>query len=305
MEEEEPEKVMGLTLFGLESSEPAKVPLRQYTLGDALRGTQQRNSRLWAMTPKKVKPANSIVTANRFSVLASFNTPEVDEMEETKNETCGSSGVGGCTHRKCPCAGGWNLGKNTKNKKKRDSMNMDDFNRVLADLANGDPLSSVIPGGEVQDIPVNVLYDDIPLNEVNDGPRWRRITSVMDSGAADSVAPEDIASWVPVAESAGSKRGQHYLSASGDRLPNLGQKRLQVVTDEGKETTTTYQIADVTRPLCAVSKACDSGNVVVFTKEGGFVQSPNGERTKFRRDQNVYLLDTWIREPASGFTRPC
>ena len=179
------------------------------------------------------------------------------------------------------------------------------MSKVLADLASGNSLDSVISETVHQDTPLNALYDDIPLNEVDDGPRWQRITSVMDSGAADSVAPEDIASWIPVVASPGSKRGQHYLSASGDRLPNLGQKSLQVVTEEGTATTTTYQIADVTRPLCAVSKACESGNVVVFTKEGGFIQAPNGARTKFRRDRNVYLLDTWIREPAPGFTGPC
>ena len=157
---------------------------------------------------------------------------------------------------------------------------------------------------EIRDKALNLFVDDLQLNKVDDEARWQKIEAVMDSGAADSVAPASIAPWVPVAESPGSRRGQHYLSASGDRLPNQGQKRLQVLTEDGTPTTTTYQIADVTRPLCAVSRMCDQDNVVVFTKEGGFVQTPSGKRTPFRRERNVYLLDTWIREPERGFTRP-
>lgn len=176
------------------------------------------------------------------------------------------------------------------------------LDNLLEDLACG--LVSLPEGRtEVKDDGVHMFVDDMQHNKVDEEPKWQKIEAVMDSGAADSVAPASLAPWVPVAESPGSRRGQHYLSASGDRLPNQGQKKLQVLTEDGTPTTTTYQIADVTRPLCAVSRMCDQDNVVVFTKEGGFVQSPTGQRTNFRRERNVYLLDTWIQEPMRGFTR--
>ena len=75
-----------------------------------------------------------------------------------------------------------------------------------------------------------------------------------------------------------------------------------MVAEDGTHTSTTYQIADVTRPLCAVSKMCDQGNTVIFMKSGGVVQTPCGKRMPFRRERNVYLLDTWIHEPGEGFT---
>ena len=125
---------------------------------------------------------------------------------------------------------------------------------------------------------------------------------MLDSGAADSVAPASLAPWIPIQPSAGSKKGQHYLSASGDRIANEGQKRLEVVAEDGTMTSTTYQIAEVTRPLCAVSKMCDKDNIVIFTKTGGVVQTPCGKRMPFRRERNVYLLDTWIQEPGGDFT---
>ena len=103
----------------------------------------------------------------------------------------------------------------------------------------------------------------------------------MDSGAAGSVAPADMAPW-PMLESSGSKRVQKYMSACGEKLPNLGQKQLKVWSNEGKLAVATFQCADVTRPLCGVSKICDQGNRVVFEGQGGIIESPNGARTSFR-----------------------
>ena len=97
------------------------------------------------------------------------------------------------------------------------------------------------------------------------------------------------------------------MSASGDRLPNLGEKRFEVVTSTGMNATATYQVADVTRALCSVSKVCDKGNSVTFTASGGYIEGPTGIRTPFRRENNVYMLDTWTLGPASmptGFSRP-
>ena len=55
-----------------------------------------------------------------------------------------------------------------------------------------------------------------------------KIDAVMDSGAAESIALADIAPWVPISESMGSKRGQTYMSACGEKLLNLGRE-----TNEG------------------------------------------------------------------------
>ena len=73
MDEEEPEIMGGLTLFGLESSEPVKVFLPQCTLGDAVEATRLQDARSRFENSLKVKPVNSIVTDNGFSALNSFN----------------------------------------------------------------------------------------------------------------------------------------------------------------------------------------------------------------------------------------
>ena len=150
-------------------------------------------------------------------------------------------------------------------------------------------------------MPCNLFIEDGHLDNVTTC-EWVKVETVLDSGAAESVAPSSVAPWVEVRESIGSKNGQTYQSASGTKIANQGEKKLQVVTEEGIEAEATFQIADVTRPLSAVSKICDKGNMVVFTHEGGFIQNHLGNRTFFRRENNVYMMDLYIQAPTRSQT---
>ena len=144
------------------------------------------------------------------------------------------------------------------------------------------------------------------LNNMN-SPEWVSIEVVMDSGAAESVAPADMAPWVPIQESAGSRAGKKYLSASGEVLKNLGEKKVEVYTNEGMPANATFQVADVTRPLCSIARVCDQGNVVVFTSSGGYIENVHGTKTHFERSNNVYTLQFHAYDPGSstsGFMRP-
>ena len=172
------------------------------------------------------------------------------------------------------------------------------------------PSKIVLPasGGKLKAPGENVrtfaLFEpDSQLHYVPQGPKWTKIESVMDSGAAESVAPLNVAPWVPAAESEGSRRGKTYMSAGSEKLPNLEKKKLDVVTTEGKAATATFQCADVTRSLCAVSKISDRGNRVIFEADGGYIESRSGSRTAFKRENNVYILDMYVRKP-EGATRP-
>ena len=142
----------------------------------------------------------------------------------------------------------------------------------------------------------NLFLENEQLGSVS-GYEWIRVETVLDSGAAESVALPTVAPWVEVQESIGSKNGQTYQSASGAKIANQGEKRLQVVTEEGQEAEATFQIAEVTRPLSAVSRICDKGNVVVFSHDGGFIQNMAGGRTYFRRENNVYMIDLYMQAP--------
>ena len=126
---------------------------------------------------------------------------------------------------------------------------------------------------------------------------WKKVTTVMDSGAWDSVAPPSVAPKVAIEESPKSRRGSCYVTASAGRLPNMGQKALNAWTSEWKDVNVLYQIAEVSRPLTSVSATCDKGNVVVYTSQGGFIQNcETGERTHFERNGGIYELDLWMRD---------
>jgi len=150
-------------------------------------------------------------------------------------------------------------------------------------------------------LPVMALFSPEPeVNHVRRAPQWVKLEAVVDSGAAESVAPESMAPWIPMKESEGSKRGQTYLSASGDKLPNLGEKKFDMMTVEGHWAQATFQVAEVTRPLCSVSKMCDKGNRVVFEMGGGYVENlTTGVRTSFSRENNVYVMEMHVQEDSA------
>ena len=57
------------------------------------------------------------------------------------------------------------------------------------------------------------------------------VSSVVDSGAINSIAPPDVPS-VPMTESQGSVNGMQYDTADGTRIPNFGQKTFEAVSEQ-------------------------------------------------------------------------
>ena len=98
------------------------------------------------------------------------------------------------------------------------------------------------------------------------------------------------------------------MSASNERIPDLGQQTLEVRTEEGVDTDVTFQMAGVSRPLNTVGKICGTGKRVMFGKKGGVIWDvATGRLTKFHRETDgVYELNLWMkdRSQAPGFPRP-
>ena len=60
------------------------------------------------------------------------------------------------------------------------------------------------PKQQIQDTDLNSLFDaDLELNHFAQRSRWLRLETVMDSGAAKSVAPPSVAPWLKIEESDG------------------------------------------------------------------------------------------------------
>ena len=134
---------------------------------------------------------------------------------------------------------------------------------------------------------------------------WTRIRAVVDSGASDSCASDEMEPDVKSVESAGSRRGVVYNAATPGVKPltNNGQKEIMMLTTEGRMLGTCWQTVEVARPLLSVRQITAQGNRVVFGRIGGEIQNlQSGQVVKFGMEGNVYVLDLWI-PPKTGFTR--
>ena len=85
---------------------------------------------------------------------------------------------------------------------------------------------------------------------------WARMTSVMDSGAAESVIPEKFIDCVPLEASEGYQRGTTYTSASGQTIANQGVRTVCGMTNESLSVSAVYQVCAVNKPLTIVAKVC-------------------------------------------------
>ena len=108
-----------------------------------------------------------------------------------------------------------------------------------------------------------------------------------DSGASENrMVPQ-----CPIVLSHGSLKGDSHVAANGTVMPNIGENRVKVYTTDGGKCELHMQVTDVRRPLMSVSKICDAGHEVIFTKSGGkIVHTATGQITKFDRMDDVYRM---------------
>ena len=106
-----------------------------------------------------------------------------------------------------------------------------------------------------------------------------------------------------------SRAGVHYEFANGEEIPNLVEKLLAVVTEEGSWRGLKAQVADVSKPLQSVRSFVRSGHVVVFgDDENGcshyVLNKTTGECTAVRDDGANYLMGMYVVPRCSaGFAR--
>jgi hypothetical protein len=117
------------------------------------------------------------------------------------------------------------------------------------------------------------------------------IEMTVDSGASDTVANRDIAPSCEIRPSEGSRKGVKYVAAAGKTISNEGEKRVKAETEEGHICNLKIQVTAVNKALLSVSKICDAGHEVIFTKTGGrIVNCETGQVIGLRRVDGVYRI---------------
>jgi len=128
--------------------------------------------------------------------------------------------------------------------------------------------------------------------------KWRRIEVAIDSGACDNVIDPDELPEHNVRETAASRAGEQFASATGDPIPNLGEMGILMITREDTVRAMAFTAAPVARPLGSVKKICKAGHRVVFDDEGSYIYNKyTGEVNMLREELGNYIMDVWVPPP--------
>ena len=155
-----------------------------------------------------------------------------------------------------------------------------------------------------------VLDEVKELMELTKEERESRITSgdwecakvCPDSGAVKFVGPKTMCKHIEVKESAGSKKGVKYRAANGGLLPNLGQKVITSEDSNGNRLESTWQIADVTKPLAGIREMVKANNRVTFdqTREGKcsstIYNKDTGVVIPINDVNDAYEFEMWVKK---------
>ena len=113
-------------------------------------------------------------------------------------------------------------------------------------------------------------------------------------------------SHISVLQTPDSLRGMEYEVANGESLPNLGERKcLMMSEDSDVPKKITFQCADVHKALLSVSRVADLGYACTLGKFGGFLEDTvTGEKIPLHRRGNLYVMKAWVRADPAGFVRP-
>ena len=126
---------------------------------------------------------------------------------------------------------------------------------------------------------------------------WICLSIAVDSGACDSViSPKDIPQYAEcIKETEESLKGEGFVSATGEGIPNYGEVTLPIITRERSFKGLTFQAAGVAKPLLSAEKLNQAGKLVVFDGDNScIIDKATGEVNMLRREEGNFMLDVWV-----------
>ena len=110
---------------------------------------------------------------------------------------------------------------------------------------------------------------------------------------------------IDIVEGDAYRRGVEYEVASGEVIPNLGEKHLTVTIESEVTRNMTAQVCDVNKALLSVKKMVESGNRVVFDPQGAYIEDvESGERMNLKEQNGMYVLKLWAKRRFQGQATP-
>ena len=121
---------------------------------------------------------------------------------------------------------------------------------------------------------------------------------VVDSGAAENVMPRSMFTEIGIRQIERSKNGKGFKGPGGENIKNYRQRQqiMSVRTPERFVRKSTWQVADVRRPLVSASHIIQAGNDLFIGKDEAYIRKKK-EKSMLRKEGNVYVLDLFVRVP--------
>ena len=129
---------------------------------------------------------------------------------------------------------------------------------------------------------------------------YEEIKAPVDSGASESVFMENTAAFLALEEGEPKKNGVQYEIADGSLIPNLGERRIPVIGEQGQRRNLKVQVSEVNKNLLSVRRITAAGNRVVFEADHGYIEDKTtGEKLWLKLEEGMYMLTLWAKRPAS------
>ena len=151
---------------------------------------------------------------------------------------------------------------------------------------------------------MTVKAETKPLMSVST-PEWQEIEITVDSGAYDTVMPVDMCGHISICSTPESRGGLTYEVANGECLPNVGERRCFMMTENSHTMKRiTFQCADVHKPLLSISRIADLGYDCNLGKDGGQLRDlVTSDTIPVHRRGNLYVIRAWVRADDQSFGR--
>ena len=140
------------------------------------------------------------------------------------------------------------------------------------------------------------------INPVQHPGKWEHIRAIVDSGASVPALNPTMGKAYQMEESPGSRAGVEYECANHEGGPNLGQKKMAVMTPEGTLRGHCTQCVDVSSPINSVRTMVASKSAVCFGPgpDGDrhmIINRITGEVNEIEDDGVNYIQNLWIVPP--------
>ena len=210
---------------------------------------------------------------------------------------------------------GWKVSQSRKTRRKESCVKCEvNAKTVVRNIGHGDGIGEIGKKTERDDKKVGMIGRKggcdggvKSICAVSGEMPWRPVGSgeiTVDSAAEESVCPK---SWGEAYQMRKPSRWLRFVNASGGQMGHYGEKTATFRAGGAEAVLSLgFQVSDVQKPLAAVWRIAEKGNVVQFgpRDEDNFIQNVESGRTiNMVRKAGSYVIEADYVAQEPGFTR--